>query len=120
MCAVTLLVAGVELIPCLAQAAPVPTPTPASPAPPGADARADDGPAATISSPLDTNLTLRPAPFVPGDVRFPINLATALRLSDARPLIVAAAQARVWVAEAALTQAKVLWIPALNIGFDYI
>jgi outer membrane protein TolC len=43
-----------------------------------------------------------------------------LRLSDARPLIVAAAQARVWVAEAELTQAKVLWLPDLNIGFDYI
>ena len=52
--------------------------------------------------------------------RFPINLATALRLSDARPLIVAAAQASVWVAEAELTQAKVLWVPDLNIGFDYI
>ena len=38
----------------------------------------------------------------PTDLRFPINLATALRLSDARPLIVAAAQASVWVAEAEL------------------
>ena len=53
-------------------------------------------------------------------MRFPINLGTALRLSDARPLIVAAAQARVWVAEAELTQAKVLWVPTLNIAFDYI
>ena len=50
-----------------------------------------------------------PTPM-PTDLRFPINLATALRLSDARPLIVAAAQARVWVAEAELTQAKVLWV----------
>ena len=63
---------------------------------------------------------LKAAPAEPTDVRFPINLATALRLSDARPLIVAAAQARVWVAEAELTQAKVLWLPDLNIGFDYI
>ncbi len=76
--------------------------------------------AATPPSPLATDLKIKPAPFEPTDVRFPINLATALRLSDARPLIVAAAQARVWVAEAELTQAKVLWIPALNIGFDYI
>ena len=52
--------------------------------------------------------------------KFPINLATALRLSDARPLIVAAAQASVWVAEAQLTRAKVLWVPQLNIGADYI
>ena len=63
----------------------------------------------------------RPSPpLEPTDVRFPINLATALRLSDARPLIVAAAQASVWVAEAELTRAKVLWVPTLNIGFDYI
>ena len=65
-------------------------------------------------------LTLKPAPLEPTDLRFPINLATALRLSDARPLIVAAAQASVWVAEAELTRAKVLWVPTLNVGFDYI
>ena len=65
-------------------------------------------------------MRLKPAPFEPSDLRFPINLATALRLADARPLIVAAAQASVWVAEADLTRAKVLWIPTLNIGFDYI
>ena len=53
-------------------------------------------------------------------MRFPINLATALRLSDARPLIVAAAQTGTWVAEAQLTRAKVLWVPTLNIGADYI
>src|SRR5262249_5652571 len=53
-------------------------------------------------------------------VRLPINLATALRLSDARPLIVAAAQASTWVAEAQLTRAKVLWVPKLVLGADYI
>jgi outer membrane protein TolC len=58
--------------------------------------------------------------MAPTDLRFPINLATALRLSDARPLIVAAAQASTWVAEAELTRAKVLWVPTLNIGFDYV
>jgi outer membrane protein TolC len=65
-------------------------------------------------------LTFRPAPTERGDLRFPINLATALRLSDARPLIVAAAQASVWIAEAELAKAKVLWLPNLNIGFDYL
>ncbi len=65
-------------------------------------------------------MKLKPAPFESTDFRFPINLATALRLSDARPLIVAAAQASVWVAEADLTRAKLLWIPTLNLGFDYI
>ena len=65
-------------------------------------------------------LTLEPAPLGPNDLRFPINLATALRLADARPLIVAAAQASTWVAEAQLARAKVLWVPQLNLGFDYI
>ncbi len=77
-------------------------------------------PAEKPSSPLAGRLSFKAAPFEATDVRFPINLATALRLSDARPLIVAAAQAGVWVAEAELTRAKVLWLPALNIGFDYI
>ena len=63
---------------------------------------------------------LKRAPLEPTDVGFPINLATALRLSDARPLIVAAAQASVWVAEAQLTRAKVLWVPTLMLGADYI
>ena len=86
--------------------------------PPALPPRAADGPqgrrsgsAATAPSPLATSLRLNAAPFAPTDLRFPINLATALRLSDARPLIVAAAQASVWVAEAELTQAKVLWLP---------
>ena len=65
-------------------------------------------------------MKLKQAPLEPTDLRFPINLATALRLSDARPLMVAAAQASVWVAEAQLTRAKVLWVPQLNMGFDYI
>jgi outer membrane protein TolC len=63
---------------------------------------------------------LKSAPLEPTDLRFPINLATALQLSDARPLIVAAAQASVWVAEAQLTRAKVLWVPAPMFGVDYI
>src|SRR5271166_4118481 len=68
----------------------------------------------------DPSLRLEPAPLEPTDLHFPINLATALRLSDARPLIVAAAQASVWVAEAQLTRAKVLWIPSVLLGADYI
>ena len=71
-------------------------------------------------TPDDLPFTLKAAPLEPTDFRFPINLATALRLSDARPLIVAAAQASVWVAEAQLTRAKVLWVPQLNVGGDYI
>jgi outer membrane protein TolC len=71
-------------------------------------------------SPFEVKVDLKPAPLEPTDLRFPINLATALRLSDARPLIVAAAQAGVWVAEAELTRAKVLWVPSVLLGVDYI
>ena len=87
------------------------TPIPAAPAPAPAPApRPGDG----------LGLKLNPAPTEPTDLRFPINLATALRLAEARPLVVAAAQASVWVAEAQLTRARLLWVPTLNIGFDYI
>jgi outer membrane protein TolC len=68
----------------------------------------------------DPTLRIKPAPLEPTDLGFPINLATALRLSDARPLIVAAAQAHVWVAEAQLTRAKVFWVPTLMLGADYL
>ncbi|MHB1557935.1 MAG: TolC family protein [Isosphaeraceae bacterium] len=71
-------------------------------------------------SPLAVYPNVRPAPLEPNDLRFPINLATALRLADARPLIVAAAQASVWVAEADLTQARLLFVPMLNVAADYL
>ncbi|OJW23029.1 MAG: hypothetical protein BGO49_28260 [Planctomycetales bacterium 71-10] len=83
-------------------------------APPGA--AAPSGPAADL---LTKGLELKAAPFEASDVRFPINLAAALKLSDARPLIVAAAQAGTWVAEAELTRAKLLWVPTVNLGFNY-
>jgi outer membrane protein TolC len=56
----------------------------------------------------------------PADRPLPINLATALRLSDARPLLIAAAQARVQIAAAQLEKASVLWLPNINAGADYI
>jgi outer membrane protein TolC len=49
----------------------------------------------------------------------PINLATALRLSQARPLIIAAAQAGVEQAAAKLKYADVLWLPDVHFGADY-
>ena len=64
-------------------------------------------------------LDMRPPPPEPGDLRFPINLATALRLSDARPIIVSATAANVWVAEATLQKSKLLWVPTINLGADY-
>jgi outer membrane protein TolC len=62
----------------------------------------------------------KPPPLEAGDLRFPINLATALRLADARPLIVAAAEASAWVAEAQLQKAKVLWVPAFMMNAAYM
>jgi outer membrane protein TolC len=117
--------------PCAAQPLGMPLPAQPSTGTPRDDVREGRGsgnlpsalpavPPSTAASPLATTVKLKAAPLEPNDHRFPINLATALRLSDARPLIVAAAQARTWVAEAELTRAKVLWLPDLNIGFDYI
>lgn len=69
---------------------------------------------------LGADANLQNAPLEKGDLSYPINLATALRLSDARPLIVAAAQASAWVAEAKLQWAKQIWVPSFNAGSDYI
>jgi outer membrane protein TolC len=104
---------------------PAPAPRSRPSAPPSGRiliARAGDpDPAPPTPPPLENPLVkLSAVPLEPTDLRFPINLATALRLSDARPLIVAAAQASVWVAEAQLTRARVLWVPTLMYGFDYI
>jgi outer membrane protein TolC len=49
----------------------------------------------------------------------PINLATALRLAGARPIIIEAAQASVQTAIAELQRARVLWLPSFNIGAGY-
>jgi outer membrane protein TolC len=55
----------------------------------------------------------------PGDQALPINLATALRLAGARPLIISAAQASVGVAAAQLERAGVLWLPSVDAGVGY-
>jgi len=78
-----------------------------------------DRPAASPATP-DAGGKLKEAPLESGDLTYPINLATALRLSDARPLIVSTAQASAWVAEAQLQRAQVIWVPSFNIGSDYI
>jgi outer membrane protein TolC len=63
---------------------------------------------------------LEQARLATNDVPLPINLATALRLSDARPLVVAAAQARIQIAAAELEKARVLWLPDAAGGSAYI
>ena len=57
---------------------------------------------------------------VDGARPLPINLATALQLSNARPLVIAFAEARVEEAVARLQGANVLWLPNINVGIDYL
>ena len=65
------------------------------------------------------------APLLPtakveeGDRALPINLATALRLADARPLVIVAAQASLRQAVAQYDQAKTLWLPNVYVGASY-
>ncbi|HEY1784836.1 MAG TPA: TolC family protein [Pirellulales bacterium] len=54
------------------------------------------------------------------ELPLPISFATALQLADARPLIIAAAEASAWVAEAQLQRAKVIKIPELDFGACYV
>jgi outer membrane protein TolC len=49
----------------------------------------------------------------------PINLATAMRLADARPLVIQAAVASEMTASGLVQQARVLWLPDLYLGSDY-
>ena len=62
---------------------------------------------------------LRPALPEPTDRALPINLATALRLAGARPLIISAAEASVQVAAEQFAKAKVLWLPSIYTGAGY-
>lgn len=90
------------------------------PSPDVAPAIASAQPEATETPENQGQVDLANAPLEEGDQSYPINLATALRLSDDRPLVIAAAQASAWVAEAQLQRAKVIWVPQLNMGADYI
>ncbi len=62
---------------------------------------------------------LAPARLDSGDTPLPINLATALRLAGARPLLIAATEASVQVAAEQLAKAKVLWLPSIYTGAGY-
>jgi hypothetical protein len=77
-------------------------------------------PAPREATPSGGVVQLQPPPLEPGDERFPINLGTALRLADDRPLLVTAAQASAWRAEAELQRAQILWLPTFNLGGVYI
>jgi outer membrane protein TolC len=53
------------------------------------------------------------------DQPLPINLATAMRLADARPLVIQAAQASEFTTYAQWERARVLWLPDVYLGSDY-
>jgi outer membrane protein TolC len=59
-----------------------------------------------------------PAPG-PDDKPLPINLPTALKLANARPIDIGLASERIRAAMAQLQQAKVLWLPTIYLGLDY-
>ena len=126
----TLLVAGLVSLPCSAQpSAPPPLTSPPAGGPSRGDPEQTDvtarpsqkAPLEVVTPPRGGEVVQLPAPpLEPGDLRFPINLATALRLADARPLIIAAAQASAWVAEAQFQKAKVLWLPSFIVNAAYM
>ena len=62
---------------------------------------------------------IQPAQPASTDRVLPINLATALYLSNARPLVIASAQASVQQAAAQLEGARVLWLPDVHFAIDY-
>ena len=65
--------------------------------------------------------TTEPAPAQPEqtDRSLAINLATALRLADARPLVIEAARAAVETEYGLYEQARALWLPTVYLGPDY-
>jgi outer membrane protein TolC len=110
---------------------PTPPPQPAPQSAPGqfAPARVNPqpttcpGPLSVLQGPLVTEG--QSPPRLPqgqpeeGDQPLPINLAAALRLADARPIVIAAAQASLRVSAAQFEQAKVLWLPNVYVGASY-
>ncbi len=58
-------------------------------------------------------------PIADSTKRLPIDLPTALALTNARPIDVITAADRVTVAAAQLEQARALWLPSVTVGFDY-
>src|SRR5205807_2224555 len=75
-------------------------------------------PAPVLAQPRDPT-GLGPAKPDETDRPLPINLATALRLAGARPLVIQAARAAVETEYGLYQQARVLWLPSVYLGFDY-
>jgi outer membrane protein TolC len=86
-----------------------------------APAAARGQPRSVFGAPEPITEETPPAPLAadPHDRALPINLPTALRLANVRPLDIALASERLRVAAADLERARVLWLPTLYLGGDY-
>jgi outer membrane protein TolC len=76
-----------------------------------------------VAPPLRVQVAPETPPAVPavapGDKPLPINLPTALRLANVRPIDVAVASQQIQRAAAQLEQARVSWLPTIYLGTDY-
>lgn len=113
--------------PASSEAAPAPTPLNDPPANGGSFPPAPhDGPApgeilqGPVLSQGQATADLKTAAVEEGDHALPINLPTALRLADAQPLMIAAAQASLRLAVAQWQRSRVLWVPNINVGASYL
>jgi outer membrane protein TolC len=113
--------------PVVSEAAPAPTPLTPTPATGiGLTPAPRDCPSAEqiLQGPMLTQgqatARLKTAAVEEGDHPLPINFPTALRLADAQPLLIAAAQANLRIALAQWQRARVLWIPNINVGSSYL
>ena len=83
----------------------------------------DAGPGVVLGQPIVNENpqppAIQPAQPTAADMTLPINLATALYLSNARSLVIASAQASVEEAASRLHGSEVLWLPDLNVGTDF-
>jgi|SRR5579883_951668 len=93
------------------------TPTNPGVIPAGGQVNADD---ANKPNPTTSSSVLPPVP--PAALQgkpLPINLPTALSLTDAAPLDIQIASEGVRAASAAFSRARVMWLPNINTGVDY-
>jgi outer membrane protein TolC len=75
-------------------------------------------PLQVIETPAPVSLALPTSE--PCETPLPINLPAALQLASVRPLDIAVASQRIRVAVAELERARVLWLPTVYLGGDYL
>lgn len=74
-----------------------------------------------ISAEVPAQLSLPPIQSIEGVVTtYPINLPTALQLAGASPLDIEIASQKLQIAFAQLQTAKLLWLPDVSLGLDYL